>query len=233
MLTADERARIEQAIGEAEAGTSAEFACVITEEASDYSEIPLLWAASAVMLAPILPLTFFAFTLQVREAFMGWIIRPEVSPADPASAVAFYATMQCLAFVVLVIVLSAPSLRRMVTPRAMKRQFVRQRALEHFISKGLGTTSERNGLLVFVSLRDKCAAVIPGPGIEAKIPSQAWSGPVNALSAAIRKGQTAEGVVALLATCRAELMRVFPPRATKINEIPNAVTDLSTGMKAS
>lgn len=227
MLTADERARIEGAVRAAENTTSAEFACVVSDEASDYSEVPLLWAASIVMLVPLAPLTILAFILQVREAFMGWIVGPEVSPAAPAGAVAFYAMAQCIAFIALLLILSVPSLRRLVTPRALKRRFVRERALEHFISKGLGDISEHNGLLLFVSVKDKCAEIVAGREITSRIPSTVWSDASRALTAEVRKGRIADGLTAALASCARTLAQAFPRLDNDQNEIPDAVADLA------
>ena len=45
MLTAKDQARIAEAVGDAEAGTSGEIVCVLASEVSHYPEVALGWAA--------------------------------------------------------------------------------------------------------------------------------------------------------------------------------------------
>ncbi len=226
MLSANDRARVEQAIGEAERRTRGEFVCIISEESFDYSEVPLLWASGLALLAPLLPLTVFAFMMQAREAFMGWIASPEVSPAAPAAAVATYATIQSVAFVVIILLVSIPAVRRALTPHAFKRSFVRQRALEQFVGKGLARTAERTGLLLYVSLKDRCVEVIADQGISAKVAPETWAEAVKVLLAGVKRGHAADGLIGAIWICGRELARHFPPAANNPNELADALTEL-------
>ncbi len=226
MLKPDEREQIERAVRQAEEATRAEFVCVISEEASDYSEVPLLWASALALMAPVLPVTFLAFMVQVREAFMGWIVGPAIDPTAPANAIAVYATLQCFAFVLMIIVMSIPAVRRALTPRSLKRRFVRERAFEQFIGKGLASTVERTGLLLFVSMKDKCAEVIADVGIASRVPPETWSRVVKILVARARRGRAAEGLVAAIELCGLELARQFPSTDNNPNEIPDTVTEI-------
>lgn len=226
MLSGEDRARIENAVKEAEAATRAEFVCVISDEASDYSEVPLLWASALALLAPLLPLTLFAFMLQVREAFMGWIVSPEVSATAPANAVVLYAMIQAAAFIILVFLISIPSVRRAVTPRAMKQQFVRQRALEHFISKGLANTSERTGVLLYVSTKDRCVELIADVGINSMVAAGTWANAMKALVSDVKKGHVADGLASVIQACGRELATHFPPSKLSTNELPDAATEI-------
>lgn len=226
MLTDEDRGRIERAVKEAEAATRGEFVCIISDEASDYSEVPLLWASALALLAPLLPLTLFAFMLQIREAFMGWIVNPEVSAAAPASAVAIFATIQAAAFLILFLLISIPSVRRAMTPRGLKQRFVRQRALEHFISKGLANTAERTGVLLYVSTKDKCVELVADEGINSMVTADTWSSAVKALVSDVKKGRVADGLVSVIQSCGRELATHFPPHLTDTNELPDAVTEL-------
>lgn len=228
LLSQDHRERIEQAVREAEAGTRGEIVCVISDEASDYSEVPLVWASALALAAPLLPLTVLAFMLQVRETFMGWIVSPNVSPAAPANAVAIYATIQCGAFILIALLISIPWVRRALTPHGLKQKFVRQRALEQFIGKGLANTSERTGLLLYVSTKDKCVELIADEGIDAKVAPATWTGVVKTLLDDVKRGRAADGLVAAIQACGRELAQHFPPSANNPNELPDAVTELPT-----
>ncbi len=228
LLSADDRERIQQAVREAEGSSRAEIVCVISDEASDYSEVPLVWASGLALAAPLLPLTIFAFIQRVREAFMGWIVSPEVSAAAPANALATYAMIQCGAFLVIAILVSIPRVRRALTPHGLKQHFVRQRALEQFIGKGLANTSERTGILLYVSTSDKCVELIADQGIDAKVAPATWKGVMQNLVAEVKRGRAADGLIAAIQACARELARHFPPSRDNPNELPDAVTELPT-----
>ena len=229
MISQADRDRIEAAVRDAELQTDAEFVCVVSEEASDYSGVPFLWAAVFTMIVPLVPLILFAFILQVREAFLGWIVSPSVSEAAPVSAMAFYGSLQCLAFLIVLVLLSIPSVRRATTPRGLKRRFVRQRALEQFVGKGLGGSARRNSVLLFASPMDECAEVIADVGITAQAGQQTWADAASVLTRCTRKGQIADGMIAAIGVCRRDLAARRGSTDQRINAVPDALTDLTAG----
>lgn len=68
MLNDNDRKRIAEAVTEAEAGTTGEVTCVLTERVSNYREVPLAWAALvSLCLPPVLVL------LDLHHAALGWV----------------------------------------------------------------------------------------------------------------------------------------------------------------
>jgi putative membrane protein len=141
--------------------------------------------------------------------------------------VALYATIQFCAFVLIALLISAPSVRRLLTPHGLKQRFVRQRALEQFISKGVANTSERTGVLLYVSVKDKCAELVADKGVEAKVAPATWTEIVAKLIVQIKRGRVTDGVVAAIQAAGGELALHFPPSARNPNELPDGVTELA------
>lgn len=232
LLDATERRRVEDVIRAAEQASRGEIVCAVTDEASDYNEVPLIWAAGLALAAPLLPLSIIATSAYLWDAYMGWRIGSEVPASSPLVALAIFLIIQCGAFLLIVIAVSIPSVRRALTPGGVKQAFARRQALETFISKGVANTAERTGILLFVALKDRRVELIADKGIDEKVAPGAWKEIVEALRADLHHGQAADGLVAAVRRCNALLALHFPPRAGDINELPDAVTELPHGLDA-
>jgi len=115
--------------------------------------------------------------------------------------------------------------RRALTPRGLKRERVRQRAEEQFLSKNLHATRERTGVLIFVSLYEQRAEVIADPGVSAQVEDAAWAMVVADLVAGVRAGRAADGFVAAIERCGRLLAEPFPAGPDNPNERPDALVE--------
>ena len=70
-LTPTELAAIEAAVREAEAKTTGEIYCVVTEESSHYAEVPIAWAAGVALLGPAL-LLLAGVHVNIPDVFTSW-----------------------------------------------------------------------------------------------------------------------------------------------------------------
>jgi putative membrane protein len=226
LLSSNDRERIQQAVREAETRTRGEIVCVVAEEASDYSEVPLIWAAAIALAAPSIPLTFMSIVISVRQVFQGWEATEWVSAQSLVQGMAMLATMQFGLFVAVTLLAFIPSVRRFLTPGSLKRRYVRQRAFEQFIGKGLAGTKDRAGVLIYASLQDRCAELIADKGIDAKVEPGAWDKVVVKLVGEIRAGRSTDGFVTAIRDCGDHLARHFPAQTPNPNELPDSVTEL-------
>lgn len=226
LLTARDHERIQQAVQDAESKTRGEIVCVVAEEASDYSEVPLIWAAAIALAAPSIPLTFMSIVITVRQVFQGWEATEWVSAQSLVQGMAMLATMQFGLFVLVTALVFIPSVRRFLTPGMLKRRYVRQRAFEQFAGKGLADTAERTGILLYVSLKDRCAELIADAGIDAKVAPHTWTATIDKLISNIRAGRPADGFVAAIQDCGRLLAEHFPARSPNPNELPDKLTEL-------
>jgi len=116
-LTPSDLAAIEAAVREAEARTSGEIYCVVAEESSDYGETPIAWAAGVSLLAPAL-LLLGGVHVSVPDPFASWTAAQLTLAAESAARRALVGAiaLQGLLFLVTLILVAIPSVRRALTP---------------------------------------------------------------------------------------------------------------------
>jgi uncharacterized membrane protein len=98
-------------------------------------------------------------------------------------------------------------------------------AAQAFERLGMTRTEERNGILLFVSVRDRHVAVIGDRGIHERVPDTFWAQVVLAVEAAFAEGRFADGLVNGIAMAGAQLAEHFPHRAGDRNELPDTISD--------
>jgi putative membrane protein len=231
LLTPQDHERIHRAVREAEAKTRGEIVCVVAEEASDYREVPLIWAAMVALAAPSIPLTLLSVIITVRQAFQGWGATEWVSAQSLVQGMAMLASMQFILFVLVTVLVFIPSIRRFLTPGMLKRSYVKQRAFEQFIGKGMANTKERTGVLLYVSLNDRCAELIADEGINSKTPPRTWDVVMERLIKGMKAGRPAEALVTAVENCGDLLAEHFPAAAPNPNELPDRLTELPSRQK--
>jgi putative membrane protein len=197
LVSPADRARVRQAIAEAEAKTSGEIFVVVARECEDYRFIPILWAVLAAFIAP-LPLIYLTHV----PALVIWLV-------------------QMAAFVVFAVVLSVPPVKLLVVPRHVKREAVRALATQQFLAHGLHTTEARTGVLIFVALAERRAEIIADSGIATRVDQKTWQGAIDGLVAEVAAGRIADGLSVAIAAVGQTLARHFPRKAGDRNEIPD------------
>ncbi|MDB5455985.1 MAG: hypothetical protein JWP92_1570 [Caulobacter sp.] len=227
-VTAEDHARIAQAIADAERSTAGEIFCVLAPEVCDDRETPLIWAAGAALLAPALALLAGLRPAMLTALFGGWNIgHAAAHDAAIFSALATYVALQAVVFVAVALAVSIPPLRRALTPPGAKAAAVRRAALEQFLAQGLHLTRERTGVLIFAALAERRAEVIADEGVYVLASKRVWGGVVADLVAGLKRGHVADGFVAAIARAGAVLAEHAPPRpGDPRNELPDNLTVL-------
>ena len=219
-LTPQVQGRIGEAIAAAEARTSGEIFCVLARQVSSYRDISLGWAAAAALLLPLglIPLGFDP--AWVPGLGNGWqaahLSSTDVVVGHSLSA---YVLIQAAVFLAVFLLTSIPGLRRIVTPRSVRRARVRRAAMEQFLAHGLHVTKDRTGVLIFAALSDHLVEVVADESIHSKVDPAIWGDAVEALASGMKKGDPAAGFEAAIGLCGDVLAEHFPPRATNPNEV--------------
>lgn len=198
-MTAQDRTRISAAIRAAEARTSGEIVCVLAQNSSGATVLPVFIAAAAALALP-------------------WLL-----VAVTNLAVQRILSLQIVVFVVLCVVLCLPPVRVALMPRAARRAVAHRVAVEQFNIRGIARTKDRSGILIFVSLAERYARIIADDGIAARVPQTQWQGAVDALIAHMRDGRIADGFVAAIDICAGELATHFPRAEAAQDELPNRI----------
>jgi uncharacterized membrane protein len=101
-----------------------------------------------------------------------------------------------------------------------------QRAVELFSRLGMKKTAERNGVLIYVAVRDRRLSIIGDEGIHADVGDAFWHDALEKMRAAFGRGALGEGLVAAIDEVGRRLASRFPRRADDKNELTD---EISTG----
>jgi len=219
-LTPQVQSRIGDAIAAAEARTSGEIFCVLARRVSSYRDISLGWAAAAALLLPLGLIPFGFDPAWIPGLADGWQAA-HLSSTDVVvgQSLAAYALIQSAVFVAAFLVTSIPVVRRLVTPRSIRRARVRRAAVEQFLAHGMHITRERTGVLIFAALSDHQVEVVADEGIHSKVDQTVWAEAVEVLARGMKNGDPAAGFEAAIELCGGVLAEHFPPRDTNPNEL--------------
>ncbi len=206
MLTKADHQRIADAIAAAEATTCGEIFCVVANESGAYRETPFAWAAGVALIAPPLALLL---GMRPWEQLGGGDWSAAQATPHPMAILMAYATVQALLFATALLLISAPPVRRLLTPPRVKRGRVHARALEQFAHR-LHAAEAETGILIYASLSERRVEVIADETIHAKAGDAAWDAAIAAALGPIKSGDVAGGLVAAVEACGAVLARHCP-----------------------
>ncbi len=202
MITESDKSRVTAAIRAAEQRTAGEIYCVIARSSSDYWLVPVAWAAAAALFAPL----------------------PMLALTDWSAPVVYL--LQIIAFLLLGLVLSHPSLRFRVVPRRARHDQAHAEAMRQFYAHQIDKTQHRTGVLIFVSAAERYVEVVADAGINDKVSRIVWDDAVYALVSAVKDGRPGDGFVAAIERCGAILAEHFPPGALNRDELPDKLVEI-------
>ena len=195
-LSPDDRKAVEDAFAQAQARTRAPIVGVMLRAAADYAAAPLLAAAALALLTPW-PL----IVLTIMSAERIFLIQ----------LVVFLVAYGVASLTPLRIAMTSPRARRAIAHRAGALQFA---------VRGLDHAGGREGVLIFVSLAERYARVLPGEAAAAGIDSPAWQGLVDALTADVAAKGPREALIAAAGRVADLLAPRFPPGETATSRMP-------------
>ncbi len=197
LFSTEDEARVSQAITQAERKTSGEIVVVVAARSDAYLYVPPLVGALLSLLVPWVLIYFTGLSIT-----------------------AIYLTQLGVFLVVTTLLLPVP-VRTALVPLSVKKRHAHQRALEQFLVQNLHTTEGHTGVLIFVSVAEHHVEILADRAIDARVPEGTWKAIIDELTAAIARGQPADGLVAAIAAAGEHLGRHFPPEARNPNELPD------------
>jgi len=218
MLTPQAHDNVAAAIRASEESTNAEIFCVLAASADDYNEVPIALGVVAALLTPLVIL--LASTLQA-----GWKVA-HIANNSPAISLADLIMLQAIVFLAVFLLTSIASIKRLVTPAGLKRERVRQRALEQFHAQNLHQTKGRTGVLLFVSFSERMAELLADEGVNRSVDASEWRQPMAVLSRAMRRGDLEAGLIGAVQEAGKILARHAPRGEGDVNELSDAVVEL-------
>lgn len=216
-----DRARIARAIADAEATTAGEIVVIINTRRHRYAATMLATAALA------------AFTLPFIAVLAGWmpsLLFPDWDALDAATrethGIEGFAAVQALLFLATLALVGLAGLDRALTPRGLRRDRVHHAAMMQFRARGLAATAGRTGVLLYVDEPEHVAEVIADEAVFTRVAAEEWAETIAALTAGIKAGRAADGMVAAIGRAGAVLAAHLPPRPDDVNELPDALIEL-------
>ncbi len=97
------------------------------------------------------------------------------------------------------------------------------RAVQRFEELGMTRTKQRNGVLIYVALRDRKFAIIGDEGIHRHVGDEFWQEVRDAMQQAFRERGVVAGIVAGVERAGEALARYFPPSEDDVNELPDEI----------
>ncbi len=213
-----QRLQIARAVAEAESKTSAEIMPVVAAASGRYDrpeDIAGLWLAMIGLIAA------WALLPTARAESGSWGGMPEYVKllAMVVAAVAGFVFGAVIASRV-------PWLRRLFTPLRQMRDEVAVRARTVFFDARVHHTSGGTGLLLYVSLHERMAAVLADQNILDKLGQDAVDELCATLTAGLREAHPAEAICRTVAAAGEKLAPVLPRADDDVNELPNALVTL-------
>jgi putative membrane protein len=227
MLSDADRKRITDAVMQAEHSTSGEIYCVLTHEVSHYREVPVTWAAIIALLLPPVALLFGLHPTALTQILPGWTaVQFGVVDNAVLRALSAYAVIQALLFALTALVVSIPSVRRVLTPSLLKRHRVRQVAMHHFVSAGVHLAETEPHVLIYAALIDRQVEIVAAEAIHRTVGGDVWAEATAAVTAAMRARDAGGGFVRAIEIVGAALATHFPPNGAKRNIFPDAIAEV-------
>ena len=200
VLTEAEKARVTEAVIEAERRTSGEIVTLVVRASDDYAGAR--WRIAV------------AFTL-IGLGVMAALL-PALAP-----------TLLLLASIPLLgvghlLAVWRPLLRLALEKREVIQE-VRQKAHEAFVDLNVHATRDRTGVLIMVSMLEHRIEILADTGIHTSAPPGYWDQVVAELSVRIKRGELADGLAEAVGAVGALLAEKFPAQARDENELPDRV----------
>jgi putative membrane protein len=211
VLTPEDHDRIEAAVAAAEAGTSGRVFCVLAGEVSSYREVPIAWGSAAALILPPAALAFGVSPLLTAITAGGWsAAETSAVPGELALAFTGYAVLQIALFAITALITGLGPVRRLVTPRFLKRSRVRKAAFHHFAAAHAHAAGSETGVLLFVALVERQVEVLADAALHAKAGDAVWRAAADAVQEGMRLPDPAAGIERAIAICGEALKAHFP-----------------------
>ncbi|MFM6935408.1 MAG: TPM domain-containing protein [Flavobacteriales bacterium] len=99
-----------------------------------------------------------------------------------------------------------------------------KRAIAVFEKLGMHRTELRNGVLIYVSFKDRKLAIIGDQGIDQVVPADFWMSTKEKMIACFQDNRFADGLIAAISEAGIQLKTYFPHLENDTNELSNEIS---------
>lgn len=210
------------AVAAAEAHTSGEIVTVVAAKSNDYDDVALVWASVIAFIAMSVIALFPEFYRGLYDRLTGGWGHELTANQWLGTVIA----VGVLKWIGMWLILLWRPLRMALTPRAIKAQRVRARAIDLFKVGTEAKTLGRTGVLLYLSLKEHRADIVADEAIAAKVSAEVWGDAMAALIERVRAGQPGEGMAEAVRQMGIVLAEHFPRGSENPNELPDRLIEL-------
>ena len=192
--------RVEKAVAAVERGSRAEVVVVVAPRSGRYGDVDLWWAL------------LFGLAALATILYGPWTFHPDLVLLD----VAFFALLGGL------LSRRLDPLRRLLTSRARRQAQVREAATVAFMEERVSATRDRSGVLLYLSLLEREAAILPDLGLDGMVPRAEWNALAHDLDGARSLKDLEERFFRGLERLEERLPQHAPALPDDRDELPNA-----------
>ena len=217
MLTPDDHRRIEAAVASAEEGTGGDIFCVLAGEVSSYREVPIAWGAAAALIVPPAVMAVALGPVLAAITAGGWTAAQASAVQNQvAFALTGYGIAQLLLFGIVTLLASFAPVRRLLTPRFLKRHRVKKAAYHHFVAAHSHVRESETGVLIFVALVERQVEVLADAAIHDKVGDAVWEAAAAAVQEGMKHPDPTAGIEKAIAICGEALKEHFPSTTVRV-----------------
>lgn len=195
------------AVKKAEKKTSAEIVPMIVNASYHYPLASVY--ASAILALPIaIALTYYIAPLFYFHKDNLWI---------------FIVLFSLLFLIFKVTIAKSIFLTRLfLNPREVEAE-VREAAITAFYKNGLYKTSDKNGVLIYISFLEKKVWILADEDAHKKIEPEFWQSCVKIITSGIKQKQFVQALCTAIETIATRLAKEYPYRADDVDELKNII----------
>jgi len=210
------------AVAAAEAHTSGEIVTVVAAKSNDYDDVALVWASVIAFFAMSVIALFPDFYRGLYDRLSGGWGHEFTANQWLGTVIA----VGVLKWIGTWLILLWRPLRMALTPRTIKAQRVRARAIDLFKVGTEAKTIGRTGVLLYLSLKEHRADIVADEAIAAKVSAEVWGDAMAALIERVRAGQPGEGMAEAVRQMGIVLAEHFPKGDENPNELPDRLIEI-------
>ncbi|KQZ76933.1 hypothetical protein ASE06_04585 [Sphingopyxis sp. Root214] len=210
------------AVAAAEAHTSGEIVTVVAAKSNDYDDVALVWASVIAFVAMSVIALFPDFYRSLYDRLTGGWGHELTANQWLGTVIA----VGVLKWIGMWLILLWRPLRMALTPRAIKAQRVRARAIDLFKVGTEAKTLGRTGVLLYLSLNEHRADIVADEAIAAKVTPEIWGNAMAGLIERVRVGKPGEGMAEAVRQMGIVLAEHFPKGDENPNELPDRLIEI-------
>ncbi|MEZ5742593.1 MAG: TPM domain-containing protein [Sphingomonadaceae bacterium] len=221
-LSPEDRARVSDAVSQAEQKTVGEIVTILAERSDGYTDVALAWAAFVTFLA----LTALAIAPDFYLGIYEWLVGGWVQEWTPRGIFTLAAVVAALKFGGMLLIQLWQPLKFFLIPGPVRTNRVHERAVRAFRIGAERRTHGRTGILIYLSMREHRAEIVADESIATKVDPEVWGDAMEAMLAELKQGRTADGMIAAVERVGAILAEHFPIEEGDTNELPDRLIEV-------